>query len=689
MLAAALMSIVTTAAEQKSLEEDGAFWDRFLARSKESMSLPPTLPPVEICPPKPAPKATLPPVEICPPKPAPKPTLPPVEICPPTSVETPSNPGTSGDCEVDVTLKCETSDGRSCSKIKPPDPLCSDAGNIKAVSFGYTGSMCDPVANSQGSESFCSDFEDIEFEESVTVLCKNADTGDDMNVRPDVVKPAGVFTVTAPGDINLPDKIDCIFIDENENKLQQVIIDVSGDVTLRLTDEFGAFTVLACESEDDATSCLGILTFDINIENGGEEEMDITAVDFIFNGKTSLVEELEETTLKPGDSISLTETVAIDVCSGSDFSAKVDVEAESTEGDACQDADDLTFSISPLPLTPENTQRPVDTPVRPPGQPPVRPPLKVPSQPVSQPVKQPVNIPIPTPAMLPVSSPVPTPIKGPTPVVSPAVSPPVKQPVYIPISAPVNRPVSTPVSPPLKVPAPIVSPVSPPRVSPSSVVSPVTAPMVVPTPVSSPIAPSSSTDPCMIMLQAECVIAGDSSAAGRSCDTQTVGATTLAFAFSLNILVPLTATNSVTLSSLEANTNFAGVIDLTDEVIDQVVSPGGSVEVTLNGEIDPTVPRLYEITFNIEGTQNPAGLLCSGSDTLSFVAGNVPSDPTSSVPAPMQNSKTGGGSTGPGSMPAAPSGTPKGGTSGGGNVGAPSSPAKGGSKGSSPTSKSR
>jgi hypothetical protein len=94
--------------------------------------------------------------------------------------------------------------------------------------------------------------------------------------------------------------------------------------------------------------------------------------------------------------------------------------------------------------------------------------------------------------------------------------------------------------------------------------------------------------------------------------------------FSLNIKVPIEVTGeSVTLTSLVAVTSFAGTIDLTPQVVGQVVTSDGTIAVTLSGTIDTTTRKDYTIMFTIEGVRAD-GAICFGTNTLTFQAGNVP-----------------------------------------------------------------
>jgi hypothetical protein len=139
--------------------------------------------------------------------------------------------------------------------------------------------------------------------------------------------------------------------------------------------------------------------------------------------------------------------------------------------------------------------------------------------------------------------------------------------------------------------------------------------------------------------------------------------------FSLNIDVPIEVSGqTVTLTSLVAMTNFAGTIDLTNQVTGQTVGAGGNIVVTLSGTIDTTTRREYTMMFTIEGVRGD-GVPCFGVSTLTFEAGNVPGAALPpSLPVPT--------SAGGGSMGSTGGGTPTGGGTTGGTT-----PTGGGSTG--------
>lgn len=111
------------------------------------------------------------------------------------------------------------------------------------------------------------------------------------------------------------------------------------------------------------------------------------------------------------------------------------------------------------------------------------------------------------------------------------------------------------------------------------------------------------------------------------------------FSFSLAIEVPITATTSdpILLQTLTASTNFAGDLDLSDQVAGRTIEPGSApVIVTLEGTINASSQMRYTLFFEITGIIEATGQPCTGMDMLSFIAGNVPGGgiPTAVPPTP-------------------------------------------------------
>lgn len=106
--------------------------------------------------------------------------------------------------------------------------------------------------------------------------------------------------------------------------------------------------------------------------------------------------------------------------------------------------------------------------------------------------------------------------------------------------------------------------------------------------------------------------------------------------FDLDIVIPVEiAGESARMESLTALTNFAGFLDLTDQVAGQIIPAGGSLPVTLSAELDLTVRRRYTILTQVTARALPSNQLCAGTDFNSFFAGNpVPSN--TPTPAPTR-----------------------------------------------------
>ena len=610
-------------------------------------------------------------------------------------------------CDLNVLIECFTSEGLSCNTIKPPNPTCAVGTEILSVTFGYTDNKCNPLGNSQATESSCQDFLQIDVSQRMTVLCQDAEnetTG--LIVEPPIIQIGGIFTITAPSG-NLPGKIDCTLVNPFESQIQHVIIDSSGKVPLQLTDEFGSFTLLACEKSDasmELQSCLKTLNYSVEISNAGTVQLDLTTATFVFDDNDMSLLTDKNTVLMQGQSISTDIQQLIDLCTGSEYCAEAIIEAKHSSAFVCPKSDQLCIQFSSLPKVPISV--------------PLTPPMNVP---VSQPLK--------TPAI-----------------------PPVKAPATPPFSIPKTPPVTTPVVSPVQLPLPI------------SVLAPIKTPVQIPT---SQSMPTPVTAPCVLELDISCTTSGNSSSAGKPCDTETLGlepcldrpsqitllynggncsqsdnAQTLKFScadsnggpptvegafsfivvtdiqgngiiyfrgmvpvgsqyvlgdgsslvgadmfiniftedgstllqavqyhtsctssplelkdrfgasqlvqftnaaqgsvscsvdfsFRVDISVPTSVTGSVALKSLIGNSNFGGVIDLTEKAAGETISSGGSVAVILEGTVDASVRFMYVIMFAAEGTQNPNGALCKGMDTLSFEGGSRPSAPSISTP---------------------------------------------------------
>jgi len=465
-------------------------------------------------------------------------------------------PAPKVDCLVDVTIECASSDGTPCGNIVPPNGVCALGGVIENVVFSYNPARCVQSNNVQGTEAYCEGFAPL-VAGPVTVSCSNLANGAPMSVEPSVVNPGEAFGVSSssPG-VPLPDKIDCIYENGGGTKIQQVYIDTSGDVTLDLKDTFGSFTLESCAPNGMERTCLEVLSYTIDISNIGAVDMLIDVVDFTLDGETSsFLDNVDPKLLPPGQSTSLIVMAQVDICTGAEFDAIINVEASPPNGDICRDTEKLTFTV-PEPPTRSPTVSPVaietgmnlvepqpfifhyctfnsltfsaiffvsEAPVLPPLVPPTPRPVVPPTPrpvvpPTPAPVPPPTNRPVPPPTPAPVLPPTPAPVPPPTPNPVPPptpnpVPPPTNQPVPPPTPAPLPPPTNRPVPPPTPnpVPPPTPNPVPPP--TPNPVPPPTNQPVPPPTPAplppptNRPVVPPPDEIPCLVEVDLECVTA--------------------------------------------------------------------------------------------------------------------------------------------------------------------------------------
>jgi hypothetical protein len=90
--------------------------------------------------------------------------------------------------------------------------------------------------------------------------------------------------------------------------------------------------------------------------------------------------------------------------------------------------------------------------------------------------------------------------------------------------------------------------------------------------------------------------------------------------YGMDIQIPVTMNgNEICLETLTAITNFAGMLDLSDQVRDVCVPPGGTVTVTMEAPIDGTTQQRYSILATITGTEIPSERPCNGTDFISWL----------------------------------------------------------------------
>jgi hypothetical protein len=252
-----------------------------------------------------------------------------------------TSPGLS-ECKVSVDLLCQTADGLSCDKIVPPVATCANGQPIESIALSYHDSKCEPIGNNQRSEAFCNDTQVIDFTQAVDIMCRDGEKGDPLTVDPAKVPPGGVITVTNPGG-SLPKKVDCAIFDAAGAIYQQTILDASGTVPLDLKNTFGALTLESCAADQN---CLQRLSYQIGIKNIGTNDIEVTAIDFTLSERSvDLLNAIAENPLVPDQATVIEATGPVDICSGGDYAAAVDVRGNPPNGNTCQDNAQYSFSL--------------------------------------------------------------------------------------------------------------------------------------------------------------------------------------------------------------------------------------------------------------------------------------------------------------------------------------------------------
>ena len=257
---------------------------------------------------------------------------------PPT--HTPTTTPTNQKCEVDVEIKCETSNGQPCDTLDYPRDSCG--ADMDAITFEYVARPCSESRNYQEADAICEDFDSFTMDGMpVMISCSDGSSGRLM-VEPSFVVEGGTFTVTSPSFGSLPDRLQCFISNPFGQVMQINTIDTSGDTSLQLFDRFGAMEVVSC----DDLSCVEELSYEYTLSNVGSADMDITVIDWTYNGiTTSLLPYLNTTVLAPGETVTLQDVRVIDVCLEGSYSVAIDIQAEPPNGEMCQaaNADHLTI----------------------------------------------------------------------------------------------------------------------------------------------------------------------------------------------------------------------------------------------------------------------------------------------------------------------------------------------------------
>ena len=130
---------------------------------------------------------------------------------------------------------------------------------------------------------------------------------------------------------------------------------------------------------------------------------------------------------------------------------------------------------------------------------------------------------------------------------------------------------------------------------------------------------------------------------------------TVSFAIEVALPITATSTESIELTSMTVMASFTETTDLTNQVAGTVIGPDSpSVVVSFEGTINAAEPMTYTIAYNVEGERVSDGALCTGMDMDSFEVGPDPNAPvpTDGGISPPSTSEGGGTAPTPAVVPA-------------------------------------
>jgi len=537
-------------------------------------------------------------------------------------------------CDIDVTLDCQTLNGKSCADIGPPyTASCIDGsgGGIVVLEFCYhNGSYCSSTKNTQGNEAICVDSAPL-VAEPVDIrcthytpysdLCRCCKQHRELTVAPEKVFPGDMFTLSSPYGGQLPQKVECK-ISYYYDLLQTIVIDTSGTVGLNLGDKFGSLQVETC----NALTCLEHVRYIVQSSNVGRDPVFITDMNLTTQNEAwNLTNFLQQDSLSPGESTFVEQRVEINTCSGLEFSSQADVIANlsSNNGEMlCEDSDKFVFEVAPFPAVPafstntSSTNVPTDYCV-----------LWLEADCVFGGDDCFTGLPcgilyVGLDPCLPPPESIQMLYNGggceasdPDPQSQDAFS--CKDfnggPSY-------NEGEQSHILVKSKNAVYFNEVVTVGDVFQLNTNSSLIQEITIST-------PDNNTVLQEIQYHTSCLVYLND----RYGSLQLVSKTLIndsfgTFNFGKDAIIPITvAGENVTLTSLTINTNFAGDFDFSDQVAGKTVGPGGDVVVTLEGQIDTSYQHRFTLFYYMEGTRNADGELCTGDDMVSFLVGNDPS----------------------------------------------------------------
>lgn len=238
---------------------------------------------------------------------------------------------TIGQCLLAADLDCTTSKGVPCKNLSMPSTNYSDDSGIVSLTFQYLNSSCSESSNKQMLKSFCADFQELTEPSRIDCI---TDDGHSLLVSPATNLSFGsFFTVSYPDGGKLKNQTDCLVVSSDNVKMQQNVIDTTGNSPIKSGDKFGSLEV---DAYHDA-SCFETLTYTIEIINYVPVTAELTRLDFTTPGDkpTSLLSSLKTIEVGAGETIFLERERKVNFCVGDSIIAEFVVEAKSIFGNSC------------------------------------------------------------------------------------------------------------------------------------------------------------------------------------------------------------------------------------------------------------------------------------------------------------------------------------------------------------------
>jgi hypothetical protein len=231
----------------------------------------------------------------------------------PTKIDstTVSNPDDTKCRNVQVDITCDQVDnGDSCDLIPFRSGRCSST--VQALTFQYNPLSCNVQSAS------CKDFGRLSDGLSGSIRCTDGSTTD-LLVRPTVVSPGRVFSVTNFGD-DLPSTIECLITNGPENDAQIISINAT-DEGLKL-DVVGSLKLIACLDE----SCFREIHHQIKVSNVGNTAVEVTNVTVSSTlDNTNALELVPANPIVTQNYVIFDKSSRIDVCTAETYTIDVNV----------------------------------------------------------------------------------------------------------------------------------------------------------------------------------------------------------------------------------------------------------------------------------------------------------------------------------------------------------------------------